>query len=47
MATTYKVAYALAVGIAYPLLDALGFSAERPAQGIIVRLVIYAVLPTV
>ena len=47
LATTNKVGYALAIGIAYPLLDVLGFSAEKPAQGTTALLIVYAVLPAI
>jgi GPH family glycoside/pentoside/hexuronide:cation symporter len=47
LATTNKVGYAVAIGTAYPLLDALGFSAERPAQGSLPLVIVYAVLPAI
>jgi GPH family glycoside/pentoside/hexuronide:cation symporter len=47
LATTNKVGYALAIGTAYPLLDALGFSAARSAQGSLALVIVYAVLPAI
>jgi len=47
LATTNKVGYALAIGLVYPLLDALGFSPQRTGHGTLSLLIIYACLPAV
>jgi Na+/melibiose symporter-like transporter len=47
LATTNKVGYAMAIGLVYPLLDALGFSPQRIGHGTLSLLITYACLPAV
>lgn len=47
LATTNKVGYAVAIGLVYPLLDALGFSPQRIGHGTLSLLITYACLPAV
>jgi Na+/melibiose symporter-like transporter len=45
LATTNKIGYAVAIGVAYPLLDLLGFSIEATGGGSHAVILIYAVMP--
>ena len=45
LATTSKIGYAVAIGVAYPLLDLLGFSVEATGGGSHAVVLTYAIMP--